>query len=188
VLGGNNALVFQYGVGGGTGFGTLARFYYPDFSLSQDSSQTRLRILDVLTIQPTNWLGAQVALVYQHDNNSNGQPSAGDWVSAGTRVSIAFTEHAKFLEEVGHDSVIPKYGKTERCSLTKLTSALALAAAKGFWGRPELRLFYTWAVWNKAAPIAGSVDSGNIYKNADPETGVYTLSGSTLGLQAEVMW
>ena len=188
VLGGNNALVFQYGVGGGTGFGTLARFYYPDFSLSQDSSQTRLRILDVLTIQPTDSLGAQVALVYQHDNNSNGQPSAGDWYSAGTRVSFAFTEHAKLLGEVGRDSVTPKYGTAGRCLLTKLTGALALAAAKGFYGRPELRLFYTWATWNKAAPMSASVDSGNIYKNADPDTNVYTLSGSTLGLQAEVIW
>jgi len=187
VLGGDNALVFQYGVGGGTGFGTLARYYYPDFSLSQDSSQTRLRLLDVLTIQPTAYFGAQVALVYQKDNNSNGQPSAGDWVSAGTRLSLALTEHAKLLGEIGHDSVWPKYG-TGRYSLTKLTGALALAAAKGFWGRPELRLFYTWAVWNKEAPITGSVDSGNMYKNADPDTGVYTLSGTSLGLQAEVMW
>ena len=29
-------LVFQYGKGAGTGFGTLARYYYPDFSLYND--------------------------------------------------------------------------------------------------------------------------------------------------------
>jgi maltoporin len=38
LLGGNNKLAFQYGKGGGTGFGTLSRFYYPDFSLNLDSS------------------------------------------------------------------------------------------------------------------------------------------------------
>ena len=38
VLGGDNKLAFQYGRGGGTGFGTLARFYYPDFSLCNDPS------------------------------------------------------------------------------------------------------------------------------------------------------
>ena len=35
-LGGDNKFVVQYGRGGGTGFGTLARFYYPDFSLRQE--------------------------------------------------------------------------------------------------------------------------------------------------------
>jgi maltoporin len=189
VLGGDNKLVFQYGRGGGTGFGTLARFYYPDFSLGLAFSESRLRVLDVLTIQPTDYLGAQVAVVYQHDNNNVGTPSAGDWVSAGTRLSFAFTEHAKLLGEVGHDSVWPKYGTTGRRSLTKLTGALAIAAAKGFWGRPELRLFYTWAMWSKSAPMSNtSVDSSDLYTSADPETGVYTLSGSIAGVQAEVMW
>jgi maltoporin len=188
VLGGDNKLVFQYGQGGGTGFGTLARFYYPDFSLGQELSQSRLRVLDVLTIQPTESLGAQVALVYQHDNNSNGHPSAGDWVSAGTRLSVAVTDHAKLLGEVGHDSVWPKYGQSGRCSLTKVTGALAIAAARGFWGRPELRLFYTWALWNASAATRASVDSGGLYKNADPDTGAYTLSGSIAGLQAEAVW
>ena len=188
VLGGDNKLVFQYGKGGGTGFGTLARFYYPDFSLGLALSQSRLRILDVLTIQPTAYLGAQLAVVYQHDNNKTGTPSAGDWVSAGTRLSLALTEHAKLLGEVGHDSVWPKYGSSGRCSLTKLTGALAIAAAKGFWGRPELRLFYTRAMWNTSAAARASVDSGGLYKNADPNTGLYTLSGSIAGLQAEAMW
>ena len=65
VLGGENKLAVQYGRGGGTGFGTLARFYYPDFSVRHDLSESRLRILDVLTIQPLGWLGAQVAGVVQ---------------------------------------------------------------------------------------------------------------------------
>ena len=34
-LGGDNKLAVQYGRGGGTGFGTLGRFYYPDFSLTR---------------------------------------------------------------------------------------------------------------------------------------------------------
>jgi maltoporin len=60
-------------------------------------------------------------------------------------------------------------------------------AAKGFWARPELRLFYTYAMWNKAAAIA-TVDSGKLYTTPDPNTGVYKLSGSIAGLQAEAMW
>jgi len=47
--------------------------------------------------------------------------------------------------------------------------------------RPELRLFYTWAMWNEAARTA-TVDSGQIYTNSNK------LSGATLGLQAETWW
>ena len=49
-------------VGGGTGFGTLARFYYPDFSVRHDPSEFRIRAVDVLTVQPTEWLASQVGL------------------------------------------------------------------------------------------------------------------------------
>ena len=42
--------------------GRSARFYYPDFSLRHDPSESRLRVVDVLTIQPTAWFGAQVAV------------------------------------------------------------------------------------------------------------------------------
>ncbi len=141
-----------------------------------------MRLLDVLTIQPTDWLSTQVALVWQRDKNNS--PSAGDWYSAGTRVSLAFTEHAKLLGEVGHDRLRPKNGADDRM-LTKVTGAIAIAAAKGFWARPELRLFYTWALWNKTA--AGAViDSGRIY--LDNPDYVDFLSGSLAGIQAEAIW
>ena len=41
LLGGDNKLALQYGRGGGTGFGTLARFYYPDFSVRHDLKESR---------------------------------------------------------------------------------------------------------------------------------------------------
>ena len=179
VLGGDNKLAFQYGKGGGTGFGTLSRFYYPDFSLYFDPSEFRMRVVDVLTIQPTDWLGGQVGLVYQHDDLGNaGQKT--DWYSAGARVSYAFTKHAKLLGEVGYDRVQKSNGADPQF-LTKLTIAPAITAAKGFWARPELRLFYTWAVWNEDARTA-TIDSGRLYTTTD------LLSGATFGLQGETWW
>ena len=47
--------------------------------------------------------------------------------------------------------------------------------------RPELRLFYTYAVWSLAAAEA-NVDSGMIYRATN------LLSGSTFGLQAETWY
>ena len=140
----------------------------------------------MLTIQPLEWFGLQANIVWQHDKNST--PAAGDWISAGMRVSFAFTEHAKLLGEVGHDRLKAANGSGNR-QLTKLTGALALAAAKGFWARPELRLFATWAVWDENA-AKSTVDSGQLYTNPIPNSdpSVYKLSGMVVGLQAEAMW
>jgi maltoporin len=67
----------------------------------------------------------------------------------------------------------------------KATGAVAITAAKGFWARPELRLFLTWARWSEAAGQA-SVDSGNLYKDSNGYPNV--LSAAIFGVQAESMW
>jgi len=192
LLGGDIRAAVQYGKGGGTGFGTLARFYYPDFSLQQDLSEWRLRALIVPTIQPMDWLGAQAVFVFQRDSNQT--PAAGDWYSVGGRLSLGLTKHVKVLGEAGHDRVQPTNGSDSR-TLTKVTGAVALGADRKLLSRPELRLFYTWAVWNDAARTAG-VDSGRIYTQSTPACDVPTnancytsfLSASIFGLQAETWW
>lgn len=181
LLGGDNKLAVQYGRGGGTGFGTLARFYYPDFSVRHDLSEMRLRVVDVLSVQPTERLGSQVALVFQHDDLGTAG-SQTNWTSAGARVGFAFAKHAKLLGEVGYDRVTKNNGANPQV-LAKLTGALALTADRKFLARPELRLFVTWATWNGTAQLAG-VDSGRIY------TDFYTdqSNGAIFGLQAETWW
>ena len=180
LLGGDNKLAFQYGKGGGTGFGSLARFYYPDFSLRHDSNESRLRVVEILTIQPLAWLGGQVAGVYQYDNNFLGNPGLKtDWYSAGGRAGLAFAKHAKLLGEAGFDRVTKNNGSAPQY-LAKFTGAVAITADRGFLSRPELRLFYTWAVWNESAQIA-TIDSGRLYTDTYPNL----RSGATFGLQAE---
>ncbi|HEX7508025.1 MAG TPA: carbohydrate porin [Polyangia bacterium] len=182
VLGGDNKLVFQYGKGGGTGFGTLSRFYYPDFSIYHDPAESRLRVLDVITIQPTDWFGMQANVVYQRDNTGTGNSDAvTQWYSAGGRLSLGVANHLKLLSEYGYDHAKKSNGAAPQ-TLQKLTGAIALAGANGFFGRPELRLFYTWAWWNDAVRGLPKHDSGDVY------LGTNDLSGSLLGLQAEAMW
>ena len=187
LLGGNNKLAVQYGRGGGTGFGTLARFYYPDFSVRHDMKEWRARVVDVVTVQPTAWLGAQATIVYQHDDlgftDPAGNPTQGgisDWFSAGTRVGCALNEHFKLLGEAGLDHVKKDNGADAQW-LAKFTFAPAITAGKGFLTRPELRLFYTYAMWNEAARTA-TIDSGQLYTATDK------LSGAIYGAQAETWW
>jgi len=182
-LGGDNKLAVQYGRGGGTGFGTLARFYYPDFSVTHDLSEARFRALDVFTLQPIPWLGAQVDAVYQRDTNFLGSPGfTNTWMSAGGRVGVAVLKHLKLLGEAGYDRITKSNGAPMQY-LGKLTGAVALTTDRGFWARPELRLFATFAKWNEPARTAG-VDSGNIYKDLYPTA----LNGWIFGMQAETWW
>lgn len=183
LLGGDLKAVAQYGRGGGTGFGTLARFYYPDFSLKWDPKQARLRLLGVFTIQPTEWFGAQVAGVYQRDDEGTGVSGAvTNWYSAGTRLSFAPLEHLKFLAEVGYDQVNKTNGAPQQY-LAKATFAPALTSGRGFMDRPELRVFATYARWSESARLA-VIDSARIYTDNYPTY----LSGWTFGLQGELWW
>jgi len=178
LLGGDNKLALQYGRGGGTGFGTLSRFYYPDFSLYFDPSEYRIRGVDVLTVQPFEWLGAQLDVIYQHDQNYLGVSGQNtDWYSAGGRVAWSPVRHAKLLAEVGYDRITKSNGSPDQ-ELTKITIAPVLTAGRGLLSRPELRLFFTYALWNATSRGAG-VDSGNIYRSTT------FLSGMNAGVQAE---
>ena len=169
VLGGANELAVQYGIGPGTGLGGVD-------ALTNSSDVTRLRILDTFHFQPLPWLGGQLLFVYQRDQFVAGSQN---WLSAGGRLAFAIAEHAKLLVEVGHDNVKPSDMSAR--SLTKFTIAPAIVAAKAFWSRPELRVFYTFATWNAASREAG-IDSGDIFK-ATTKT-----NGSSFGIHAESWW
>jgi maltoporin len=169
LLGGENKLVLQYGIGPGADLSQ-------SLALTTDTDRTRLRVLDTLAFQVTPEIGGQTTLVYQHDELDPGDL---DWFSAGGRVSYAFAEHLKMLVDLGFDHVIP--GEGDGLTLTKLTLAPTLAASKGFWARPELHLFATFAYWNDDARAAG-VDSGGLYTMTDKNL------GATFGIHANGWW
>ena len=57
----------------------------------------------------------------------------------------------------------------------------------GFWERPEIRLYYTYARWNKAAQLAANrLGAGS----ALSDSGAFGRArhGSNMGLQVEYWW
>ena len=82
VLGGDNKLVVQYGRGAGTGFGTLARYLLPGLlALQHAPTSPGFGSSTCSPFSPHRWFGAQLAVVYQHDDLGNaGQIT--DWYSA----------------------------------------------------------------------------------------------------------
>lgn len=172
VLGGRNLFSLQYGVGPGTGLGGTG-------SLVSDSGARRSRLVEALDWQATREFGGQLMLAWQHDARPDGGQT---WWSAGARPVYAFGERFKLAAELGFDRVKAADGQVR--TLSKFTIAPTLALDKAFWSRPELRFFYTYARWNRAAQQAAAPGStlaeGGAFGNA--------LSGSTFGVQLEHWW
>ncbi|MDD4881272.1 MAG: carbohydrate porin [Gallionellaceae bacterium] len=172
VLGGSNKLALQYGVGPGVGLGSTG-------PLDNNSNVTRFRAVEQFYFKATPLLDGQVTAVYQHDSAPAG---AQDWTSLGGRLAYALGGHWKLLTELGYDRVKPDGAATR--NLTKLTIAPTWSSAAGLFGRPEVRLFYTWASWNDAAKLAAA--PGDTLS----ASGVYggDNHGSTVGMQVEHWW
>jgi maltoporin len=80
--------------------------------------------------------------------------------------------------QVGYDFVNPVEGGDR--TLFKVTPAIELSAGRGFFARPELRLFATYATWDSAAGQNGVVLGGNPFGDNG--------HGWTYGMQAEAWW
>lgn len=152
------------------------------------------RIADSIQWQTGNFGGQAIVSLQNWSNQESGVvtsvgPSGilttGDGVnnkdfSLGGRVSYALTNNVKLLLEAATTSRQPDgYAKE---TLNKITFAPTLAAARGFWARPELRFYVTRAQWNSAAAQA------NATLNATPLGGA-ALGGKTsatiVGIQTE---
>lgn len=174
--GGVNTFAVQGGQGPGTALGSTG-----DSTLS--NADVSYRVLDYFDWQLTRNWGGQLAAVYQRDKRPNGSDL--HWTSLGGRLVYGFSEQFKVSTEMGHDSVQASGGIRK---LSKFTIAPTWSPmGPQFKSRPEFRLFYTFAVWNKAAQAAADrFDPGSTLST----TGAFgsELHGSNIGLQVEQWW
>jgi len=175
-LGGQNKFAVQYGEGSGTGLGYTG-------NTKLDNSSKRYRIVEFFDWQVTPRFGGQVEAVYQKDFRPHGGNQ--EWMSLGVRPAYAISEQLKLVTELGHDQVRAKDGTR---TLSKFTFAPTWSPkGPGFWERPEIRLYYTYASWNKAAQrAANQLDAGS----ALSDSGAFgnARHGSNMGVQVEYWW
>jgi maltoporin len=174
VLGGDNTLALQYGSGSGVKIGGT------DTDAKSDAKVTRL--FDNMIWQFTPEFSGSLVGVWQNDKSSAGAGTR-TWTTVGVRPVYAFHDNFKIVMDLGHDNIKPAAGG-DNLKLTKFTLAPVLSAGKGFWARPELRAFVTYAKWNDAAQKAA--DAGNAGSTLS-STGVFgsKTSGTSFGLQVE---
>ncbi len=138
VLNGKNTLVLQYGEGAGVGLS-----YTGDPTLERDN--TSLRFIEALDWESNNKkFNGQALALYQKDQFKDQDNR--DWISLGSRVAYVVQDHFKVSTEIGYDQI--KQNDQTR-NLTKLTLAPTWSIkGTGYYDRPELRLYYTYAFWN----------------------------------------
>lgn len=137
----------------------------------------RFRLTDQLVVKPLDRLSIGTALVYQYTEFGDGAPHQ-QWLSGGVRPIWHITDHFSIALEGGVDWVSNTLDGTGNSgTLGKITLAPQLSLGDGFFSRPVLRAFLTYAAWSDG--LQGSV-GGLDYAN---ET-----SGLTWGIQMETWW
>lgn len=171
VLNGKNTLVLQYGEGAGVGLS-----YTGDPTLERDN--TSLRFIEALDWESNNKkLNGQALALYQKDQFKDQDNR--DWISLGSRVAYVVQDHFKVSTEIGYDQI--KQNDQTR-NLTKLTLAPTWSIkGTGYYDRPELRLYYTYAFWNDEEQKLRALNQ--------PNSRFQNLSnGSNFGAQLEYWW
>ncbi len=166
VFGGFNKLAFQYADGSARNMA----WGYPD-----PGSGTRnktYRIVEMLQWQTSKEFSGMATLVYQNQKDNY------KWLSFGVRPVWHLGDYFKVQFEYGHDQVKPTDGTNRK--LNKFTIAPTIVAGRGFWTRPEIRVFMTHAKWNAAARDGWGGVAGSKYGSG--------TSGTTYGFQVEAWW
>lgn len=173
---GKNSVVLQYGDKNmDLTFGSSPGTY--------DGKQWRL--LDHFFLDLSSQLQAEGVISYTDADSSSasknaGTPNGRSWFSAGIRPVYSFSRLYSLAVELGYDQIDNEYapsGKNKKTNLTKLTIAPQLGAGTGYWARPVLRAFATFASWNeKGAVLPDDVRYAN------------QTSGWSYGVQAEAWW
>lgn len=171
VLNGKNTVALQYGEGPGT-----ALSYTGDDNLTRKNKA--FRVLDALDWESDNKLfNGQAQILYQINRNVNTDDTK--WLSVGSRSSYVVKEHFKITGEVGYDQISDK---NQTHNLSKITIAPTWSLkGTGYYDRPELRFFYTYAFWND--------NEQKLRDSVNPDSSFFNAShGSNFGVQLEHWW
>lgn len=123
----------------------------------------------------------QWALVYnQAKRGMTIDDSKGDtitWTSTGVRPIYYLSQHVNVALELGYDHVDDEFNNFSG-DLRKATVALQLSKDRGYYSRPTIRAFVTYASWSDE--LVGKVASDSAYADKN--------NGWNAGVQAEVWW
>ena len=139
------------------------------------SESWRFRVTDQFVARPLECLSLGSVLVYQYTDFGDGAPEQ-HWVSGGLRPIWHFTDSFSLAVEGGVDWVSDS-STGDGGTLGKLTIAPQVSLGDGFFSRPVIRAFATFAAWSDG--LEGGV-GGRDYEFSD--------TGASWGVQMEAWW
>ena len=176
----SNLAVIQYGTSVAANFNSFSPSLrtglegeIPEGSKVED--QRRFRLMDVVDFTWNERWSAQAVAIYQHDDLGLEENTDLKWYSLGFRPVYSITELYNLAMEAGYDYTELDSG--EEGGLLKLTAAAEITPETGFFSRPVLRFFLTYATWSDE--FRGLVGGKT---NADD------TSGFSMGVQFESWW
>jgi maltoporin len=176
----SNRAAVQYGTGVAANFNSFSPSLrtsidgeFPEGTRVED--QRRLRILDAMDFRLGERWSMQAVAVYQRDDFGVEGMSDLQWYSLGFRPVYSFNSLYNLALETGYDYTDLETG--ESGGLFKLTVAGEVTPEVGFFSRPALRFYLTWASWSDE--FRGLI-GGNTYAE--------DTSGLAVGAQFESWW
>jgi maltoporin len=146
LFGGANKVAFQFGMGSMSNMNGQA-------AVGASSDVQQWRILDQFHLQPIPQISGALVLVYQ--NKSADDDAGASILTAEVRPAYHFNDYFKIALDVSYQSVWLKNSDADMANLLKITLAPTLVAGRGYFARPEIRLFVTYAHWNDSAVALG---------------------------------
>ncbi len=177
ILGGFNKTSLQHGTGVGTNFSPNIGV---DDLISTDADvndSSILRLTNMTILQPSEKFDMAIAFVYQSTDSGAQENPGATWISFGMRPVFHLTEYHALVLEAGIDQT-DNEDTDMSGQLMKFTVAPQIKAPKGFWGRPSIRAFVTFATWSD--DFKGEI--------ATDTYGAEDTSGLTYGFQVESWW
>ena len=108
--------------------------------------QRRLRLLDAMDVRLNDHWSLEAVAVYQHDDLGLAESADLKWYSLGFRPVYSFNALYNVALEAGYDYTDLETG--ESGGLFKLTAAGEVTPDFGFYSRPAIRFYLTWASWS----------------------------------------
>lgn len=170
VLGGFNRAVFQYAKDASTLEGSA--------NLNFNGKYEAFRLFDHLVFDFGDINGSAFM---GYSRVKDGDKS----FTMGVRPWYHFNDLYSIGAEAGYTNSRHNGGGTDRIS--KLTLAGQIAPGKGYWARPSLRAYYTFANWSDSLKGTNVAALGRDY-GVTAQGYENATSGSTYGLQMEAWW
>jgi len=184
-LGGFNKLTFQYASG-------AAAIMTSRSLVGASSDPKQWRIIEQLAFFPIPEVSGQFIVIYQdQDNLLNGEAAQGSGAQIFTgevRPSYHFTDWFKLQGDLMYQSLSVKNSTASAASLVKVTLAPTFAAGRGFFARPEFRVFATYAAWNDSAvALSTALNTSTTSPGPTIASGAFGTdkNGLTFGVQME---